>query len=196
MPFGSKWLWKCCSQPLWMAASRHFEPQAVRPVVKYVHYLSPEEKCRAAPQGSSFDPRVMPLSDEVTSCFCQLLTPAILWSWISEVNEVLRWKKFFFWLEFKPEFSMSWCLMLANLDGVLLCFVNQHQADLGLLWLSVVWRWLVGAGSSWLLPSWQQTESYRLEQPWNLILYWGVRYGKLCLDLWRLSLERLLSNRK
>lgn len=44
MPFGSKWLWKCCSQPLWMAL---FEPQAVRPVVKYVHYLSPGAMCHA-----------------------------------------------------------------------------------------------------------------------------------------------------
>lgn len=130
------------SPPFFYRWILHFEPQAVRPVVKYVHYLSPGEKRHAIVQQlwSTCDAPIrwndflcLPTAD-----LCRLVELSFRGQW----GSVMKEKFSFGWFGF----SMSWCFMLANLDGILFCFVNQQQADLGLLWLVVVWHWLVGAG--------------------------------------------------
>ena len=98
-----------------MALSRHFEPQSVRPVVKYMLYLSPAEKWHAIRQQllSTCDVPIrwndfffVPSAD-----LCDLVELIFRGQWSSTVKE----KFSFVWFEF----SVSWCFMLANLDGIL-----------------------------------------------------------------------------
>lgn len=90
----------------------------------------------------------MLLSDEMISCFYQLLTSAMLWSWFSEVNKVLRRKKSFL----LAGLNSPWVGVSCWQPWMEFCFVNQHQADLGLLWLSVGVV-LAGGSGSGLAPA-------------------------------------------
>lgn len=142
MPLGSK----CCGNAASSLSGWQWSGTLnlrLRPVVECIHYLSSREKC--CDVSSSFGPwfnaavgsndfLLPPAAD--LCCLVELIFRG-QWGSVEKEKLSLGWS----------EFSMCWCFMLVNLDGVLICFVNQHQADMGLLWLLMGWHW-VQAGSS------------------------------------------------